>query len=115
MFHGRADTIKKLAAAGLSKAYLSELETSGGNPTLDVLTRIASALDVPLGHLFGVEATATTAPMPVGLRQLVRERKARGTPLAPEQIAWLARAPWRGDREPTRDDFARVRRALVRA
>lgn len=102
--------------AGLSKAYLSEIETGAGNPTLDALSRVAEALSVPLGQLFGVEATPVPSPAPLsaGLRQLVRERKARGKPLAPEAVAWLAAAPFRGaDGPATRDDFARVHRALL--
>ena len=42
--------------AGISKTSLSKIESSVGNPSLDLLNRIASALDVPVGTLFGVES-----------------------------------------------------------
>ena len=40
-------------AAGLSMTYLSNIERGRGNPTLDVLTRIAATLEVDVGALLG--------------------------------------------------------------
>jgi transcriptional regulator with XRE-family HTH domain len=42
--------------AGISKTSLSKIEAGQGNPSLDVLCRIASALNVPVGTLFGQES-----------------------------------------------------------
>lgn len=42
--------------AGISKTSLSKIEAGRGNPSLDVLCRIASALNVPVGTLFGQES-----------------------------------------------------------
>jgi transcriptional regulator with XRE-family HTH domain len=42
--------------AGISKTSLSKIEAGQGNPSLDVLCRIASALGVPVGTLFGEES-----------------------------------------------------------
>src|SRR6266702_43835 len=42
--------------ASISKTSLSKIEAGLGNPSLDVLCRIASALDVPVGTLFGEES-----------------------------------------------------------
>src|SRR6185312_3528976 len=42
--------------AGISKTSLSKIEAGQGNPSLDVLCRIASALNVPVGTLFGEES-----------------------------------------------------------
>jgi transcriptional regulator with XRE-family HTH domain len=42
--------------AGISKTSLSKIEAGQGNPSLDVLCRIASALHVPVGTLFGEES-----------------------------------------------------------
>src|SRR5215472_9838338 len=39
--------------AGVSKTSLSKIEAGQGNPSLEVLNRIANALDVPVGTLFG--------------------------------------------------------------
>src|SRR5215471_18455376 len=41
--------------AGISKTSLSKIEAGQGNPSLDVLCRIASALNLPVGSLFGEE------------------------------------------------------------
>jgi XRE family transcriptional regulator, regulator of sulfur utilization len=42
--------------AGISKTSLSKIEAGQGNPSLDLLCRIASALNVPVGTLFGEES-----------------------------------------------------------
>lgn len=39
--------------AGISKTSLSKIEAGQGNPSLEVLNRLANALDVPVGTLFG--------------------------------------------------------------
>jgi XRE family transcriptional regulator, regulator of sulfur utilization len=41
--------------AGISKTSLSKIEAGQGNPSLEVLNRIANALNVPVGTLFGEE------------------------------------------------------------
>ena len=38
--------------AGVDRSYLGEMERGEANPTVDVLERIASTLDVPLAELF---------------------------------------------------------------
>jgi transcriptional regulator with XRE-family HTH domain len=37
--------------AGLTKAYLTRLESAGGNPTIEALGAIADALDLTIGDL----------------------------------------------------------------
>ncbi len=39
--------------AGIAKTSLSKIEAGQGNPSLEVLNRIANALNVPVGALFG--------------------------------------------------------------
>ncbi len=54
---GRGFSLGALAEkAGISKTSLSKIEAGQGNPSLDVLCRIASALNVPVGTLFGEES-----------------------------------------------------------
>lgn len=36
---------------GVSKSYLSEIENGHKNPTLDLLQRYSTKLDIPLSHL----------------------------------------------------------------
>jgi transcriptional regulator with XRE-family HTH domain len=102
------------AATGLSKGYLSELENADDtNPTLDVLQRIAGALDVTIADLVGGPQVRPVAAdprllddLPEGLRQFAKVRKAEGNPLEAAEIVWLASAQYRGRRPVTKEDFA---------
>ena len=74
--------------AGIPRATWASLESGAANPTLDVLTRVANALQVSIEELIGPPRTAcrlfTTAEMPEKRRQGARLR-----PLLPEPIAGL--------------------------
>lgn len=64
----RNDSLESLAArSGVSRSMISVIERGQANPTAVVLDRLATALEVPLGELFG------------------------GTPAAPAQAAPLVR------------------------
>jgi quercetin dioxygenase-like cupin family protein len=52
------------ASSGVSRAALSHIETSRGNPTIGVLCRIAEGLEIPLSELIG------DAREKVGVRRL---------------------------------------------
>lgn len=96
---------------GISKGYISQLEngTGGANPTLDVLKRIADALDVTLADLVGSPRAQSREPLPdslpEGLKQLITELKSQGEPLEPATVRWLANANFRGQRPKSKDDF----------
>lgn len=67
----RSISQEKLAAdTGVDRAYVSELERGRGNATVDLLDRLALALDVPLVAFFGkpAEASPPPAPLPSGRR-----------------------------------------------
>ncbi|TXN01988.1 helix-turn-helix transcriptional regulator [Methylobacterium sp. WL64] len=54
---------ERLAAdAGVDRAYLGGLERQTENPTVDLLDRVASTLQVPLAELFMQPAEGETAP-----------------------------------------------------
>ncbi|KQT09790.1 XRE family transcriptional regulator [Methylobacterium sp. Leaf399] len=58
---------ERLAAdAGVDRAYLGGLERQAENPTVDLLDKVAGALDVPFGELF--VAPAEGEPRPESLR-----------------------------------------------
>ncbi len=67
------------AKAGLAKSTISQLEAGNGNPSIETLWAIASALDVPFSFLF-----ENTAPQ----SQLIRARE--GDQLSSEQSAFSA-------------------------
>jgi transcriptional regulator with XRE-family HTH domain len=118
---GQGKGLAEIATAtGLSKGYLSELENAvDANPTLDVLQRIAKALDVTIADLLGASKVMPTAPdprmledAPEGLLQFAKARKAEGLPLAASELIWLATAQYRGKRPQTKEDFAYLHRSL---
>lgn len=107
-------TLTDLAdSCGLSKGYLSTIEAdAGANPTLDVLTKIASELDVTVGDLVGQpkrQARMTLElpdeQLPAPLLELVKERRAANQPLDAHTVRWLAHAKFRGSRPATKDQF----------
>ncbi len=57
---------EKLAAdAGIDRAYLGGLERRTENPTVDLLDRIAGALEVPLAELLVQPGRDEAAPLPM--------------------------------------------------
>lgn len=84
------------AEAGISKSTLSQLETGNGNPSVETLWALATALGIPLGQLFETATPATS---------LIRADE--GEPLASEQSDFtavlLSRCP-----SQMRRDFYRV-------
>jgi transcriptional regulator with XRE-family HTH domain len=68
----RRMTIEALAfSAGMHPTYLSEIERGLGNPTLEKLDGLASALDVPLS------VVATEIQKEAEIAQAVRDAKVR--------------------------------------
>jgi transcriptional regulator with XRE-family HTH domain len=54
-------TVEALAAAaGLDKGFLSRLERGTKRPSVETVLRLAAALDVPVGQLFGEQTTDDT-------------------------------------------------------
>jgi transcriptional regulator with XRE-family HTH domain len=79
---------------GMSKTYLLRLETDDdANPSLDVLTRVASALDVTVADLLGAPATRFVpdeADVPSSLRVFADQEG-----LSPSEFEQLASIRWR--------------------
>ena len=51
--------------AGVDRAYLGKIERQTANPTIDVLDRVAKALDAQLGELFELPAKGALKPKPM--------------------------------------------------
>ena len=106
--------------ASVSKGYLSALETGGeSNPSLDVLIRIAQALEVTLADLLNTPKVKpkleVPAQLPAGLREFVEEQRRRNKIVSAHDIAWMYNAQFRGGKgEPTSEDYAIMYRALAR-
>lgn len=104
----------------ISKGYLSSLETGGEvNPTIDVLFKIATALDLTLADLLEGPKTLATekipGDLPEGLRELIDEHRRAQDPLDESTVLWLARAEFRGQRPRTKEDFKFLLSSLERA
>jgi XRE family transcriptional regulator of biofilm formation len=88
---------------GMSKTYLLRLERDdAANPSLDVLTRIAEALDVTVADLLGAAATrfvADEADVPPSLRVFADEEK-----LSQRDFDQLASIRWRKGEAPTNSE-----------
>lgn len=48
--------------AGISPAHLGQIERATKNPTIDTISRIASALSVPITELFSDDTAPVTSP-----------------------------------------------------
>ena len=123
-------TIAQVAAnAGLSLPYVSNLERGRGNPTLDVLTSLASVLDLPMSQLIGdgrddesddlSERFLASIPQTLNrfsnTEDFVREvqglAQSRGEDyddLRHRVLLGMATAPRRSTGEPTLDDWRRL-------
>lgn len=53
------------AESGVDRAYVSRIERAVANPTIDVLERIAGALEVGIGELFAVPEPDEARPEPL--------------------------------------------------
>ncbi len=84
--------------AGLSRAYISELESGlGKRPSGDVLLRIADALGVTIADLLDRKIRARqSSTVPDGLREFALERS-----LPESDVAMLASIQFRGDQPRT--------------
>jgi transcriptional regulator with XRE-family HTH domain len=112
--------------SGLSLPYVSNLERGRGNPTLEALTALANALEVPLARLVGDQTTVepldvVLASAPASLRQFSRSKEFQETvaDLADRQgeivqamrhkvLVGMASAPQRSSGDPTEEDWRRI-------
>lgn len=112
--------------AGLSLPYVSNLERGRGNPTLDALTALARALDVPIASLMGgggdddpFETVLATAPKSLlqfarsaafqeTVSQLAKRQGAPVDEMRRRLLIGMASSPRRSSGEPTEDDWRRL-------
>ena len=111
----RAFTLPDLAArAGVSKAFLWEIETGNSKrPGAELLYKIAEALGVTIAHLMGKgsgdDARALIEPeINDGLRAFINERKLLRQPLEPEEIQSLSYVQLKGGRPQSKEQWSVV-------
>ena len=92
--------------AEISKGYLWQLENGEEpNPSIALLTQIATALDTTVAELLGQPAvrrkSASTIPLafPTGLQEFLNERKRRGEPVREDIVRALAQLEARGAKD----------------
>lgn len=88
---------------GLSKTYLVRLETDPtSNPSLEVMHRIADALDITVADLIAVprvQFETDDAPIPPSLRAFADQAK-----LSQRELRTLASIRWRKSEEPQTEE-----------
>jgi transcriptional regulator with XRE-family HTH domain len=112
--------------SGLSLPYVSNLERGRGNPTLDALTALARALDIPLSLLVGdddasepLDVTLASAPKSLlsfarspefaeTVRRLAERQGAPVESMRQRLLAGMVSSPRRSSGEPTEDDWRRL-------
>jgi len=98
--------------AVVSKGYIYLLESGDmTNPSLDILHKIATALDSTIAELIGQPRVASVAAPPEiseSLLKFVKQRKRAGEPLSEDDIVNLAGTKFRGKRPETVEDWAYV-------
>ena len=105
-------------AAHVSKGYVYTLETGDmDNPSLDVLLKIANALDCTIADLSGepkVVAKDTSTEISESLLQFAKQKRRTGDKLTDDDLQSLARTQFRGKRPQTVDDWAYLYEFLKR-
>lgn len=104
--------------ADVSKGYIYMLEAGEmANPSLDVLLKIANALDCTIADLTGepkVAAVVSPVEIPESLSRFARLRRRMGEKLSEEDLQSLARTQFRGKRPETVEDWAYLYEFLKR-
>jgi transcriptional regulator with XRE-family HTH domain len=98
--------------SGLTKAYLVRLENQGGNPSVEVVTQIADALDLTAADLLGgpvIRFVEDQREIPPSLRAFADEEH-----LTSSDINMLASIRWRNQQPPrTAERWRYVYRSLL--
>jgi len=104
--------------SGVSKGYVYMLESGEmTNPTLDILHKIADALDCTIADLTGepkVALKSISTEIPDSLMRFARQRRKVGEPLSDDDLMNLAQTQFRGKRPETVEDWAYVYEFLKR-
>lgn len=108
-------TLPDLAAkAGVSKSYLWQLEEKKvENPTLDILVKIAEALDKTVAELTHGEPLIRPSGQPVrelpaSLKKFIEQQKKMNQPLTEDEIRMLAGIHYRGKRPTNIEDWQTI-------
>ena len=109
-------SLNKLAEeAGVSKAYLSQLENSvSKQPSAEILFKIASALGTTIADLLGKPVRVYTEDfeeVPKGLRELIDER-GETLDIREEDVKMLMNIQYRGKQPTTAEDWEHVLRTI---
>lgn len=97
--------------AGVSKGYLSEIESGGApRPSADILFRIAAALGTSIGDLLEKEVVPSSTDIPDSLK-----RFAEATDLPQGDVQMLAQIKFRGEQPRTEEDWRYLYESIKRS
>ena len=100
------------ARAGISKAYLSQLEGASTTPSHEVLRRLATALGASIADLTGASETwqpGEANKLPASLRAFARSAK-----IPEADVEMLAGIHYRGKQPGEPDDWAHIYETIKR-
>ena len=104
--------------ADVSKGYIYMLEMGEmDNPSLDVLHKIANALDCTIADLVGdpkIAVRDVPIEIPESLQKFARHKRKLKEPLTEDDLKNLARTEFRGKRPETVEDWAYLYEFLKR-
>ncbi len=109
-------SLNKLAEmAGVSKAYLSQLENNvSKQPSAEVLLKIASALGTTIADLLDKPVRVHAkdfGEMPDGLRELI-DKQGEILDIREEDVKMLMRIRYRGNQPETPEDWEHILRTI---
>ena len=104
-------------AAGLSKGYLWQLENGKEpNPSIGILTKIATALETTVADLLGQPTMRTRQELPEtlprGLKDFLDDQRRKGSPVREDIVRALAQLKARSS---SKDDWEYLYRFLKQA
>jgi transcriptional regulator with XRE-family HTH domain len=71
------------AEAGIDRAYVGGLERREGNPTVEMLERLAKALSIPLARFFIVPKKGSMAPRPMRCGRKSKNKRLESSGVGP--------------------------------
>jgi len=105
--------------AGISKGYLWQLENKKKNPSIEILEKIAKALDLTIGEILGYKTVGklleVIEEISNDLDDFLKSRRVKGEPVPVEDIIMLTKIRLRSNKPINIDDWEYIYRSIKMA